>query len=574
MKKNMFLTLLLAVFVFCACSNEIEPVLTLDAKSELSVAKGLNFLSESSDETLRFTTNKEWEIVASETKASTWYAVSPMSGKGGEITVKIHADENRGYEDRSVVLTLRTGNLEKKIVVSQKQKNAITLTQSKFEVPQSGGQVDVEVLANVDYTVEIPEAYKEWITLAKTRGLAASHLAFTIARSEVYEKREGEIIIKGNGLQEVLKVYQAGGGILVLSDNKLEVGDQVNQFTVELGSNFDYSMRIEGEWLTEVVTRAMSSHTLHFQCEANPTYEARVGRIIFYDKQSTLENVVEVKQLQKDAVMASQKEFNLGYQSTTLPIDLQANVDFDVQIPEGCGWLHKMPLTRGLTAHSFSFSVDENRTPDVREVILTFTHPEKGEMERVKVIQKPLYLDLTEHAVSIIATCNKQLAYLDSPYIKEVSLKWHSSDEAVATVSETGLVSALAPGHAVITATTSDGKYTDACEVTVADITAFVQVYFSSSSTVNINGYITGNIYSTISNGSSEEISLTALRIYDGESGLLVGENQITPNESLQAGISTNLGMRLRSVYAPIYKWCFTFKGKEYVVQHQFPIGS
>ena len=47
------------------------------------------------------------------------------------------------------------------------------------------------------------------------------------------------------------------------------------------------------------------------------------------------------------------------------------------------------------------------------------------------------------------------------------NVSWSSSDEKVATISNTGEVSAIAPGKATITVTTEDGAKTAKCEVTV-----------------------------------------------------------------------------------------------------------
>ncbi len=47
------------------------------------------------------------------------------------------------------------------------------------------------------------------------------------------------------------------------------------------------------------------------------------------------------------------------------------------------------------------------------------------------------------------------------------NINWSSSDETIATVDTTGLVTALRAGTATITVTTDDGGYTDTCEITV-----------------------------------------------------------------------------------------------------------
>ncbi|WP_170863207.1 Ig-like domain-containing protein, partial [Pseudozobellia thermophila] len=49
------------------------------------------------------------------------------------------------------------------------------------------------------------------------------------------------------------------------------------------------------------------------------------------------------------------------------------------------------------------------------------------------------------------------------------SVTWTSSDTSIATVSDTGEVSAVSPGTATITATTVDGGFTDTSEITVTE---------------------------------------------------------------------------------------------------------
>ena len=63
-----------------------------------------------------------------------------------------------------------------------------------------------------------------------------------------------------------------------------------------------------------------------------------------------------------------------------------------------------------------------------------------------------------------------QLSYMVTPYGAEnKSIKWTSQDATVATVSQTGLVTAIGEGETKITATTNDGHFTDVVAVTVAN---------------------------------------------------------------------------------------------------------
>jgi len=61
-----------------------------------------------------------------------------------------------------------------------------------------------------------------------------------------------------------------------------------------------------------------------------------------------------------------------------------------------------------------------------------------------------------------------QLTYLVTPYSADnKSVRWESKDDAIATVSQTGLVTAIAEGKTQIIATTKDGHYSDTVSVTV-----------------------------------------------------------------------------------------------------------
>ncbi len=52
-------------------------------------------------------------------------------------------------------------------------------------------------------------------------------------------------------------------------------------------------------------------------------------------------------------------------------------------------------------------------------------------------------------------------------YAPDTSVSYSSSDETVATVDTSGVVTPVSAGTATITVTTTEGGYTDTCEVTV-----------------------------------------------------------------------------------------------------------
>lgn len=78
---------------------------------------------------------------------------------------------------------------------------------------------------------------------------------------------------------------------------------------------------------------------------------------------------------------------------------------------------------------------------------------------------------------------------------EKVALTWTSSDESIATVDETGLVTAVAPGEVDVTVTIQNSNLTDTCHITVVvlpeDITAKENMELAVGSTENVDAVMT-----------------------------------------------------------------------------------
>jgi hypothetical protein len=77
-------------------------------------------------------------------------------------------------------------------------------------------------------------------------------------------------------------------------------------------------------------------------------------------------------------------------------------------------------------------------------------------------------VSLNKSAVTLLIADTEQLTATVAPTnATDQSVTWNSSDDNIATVSTSGLVTAVAAGAATITVTTTDGSHTATCEVTV-----------------------------------------------------------------------------------------------------------
>jgi hypothetical protein len=268
MKKALFmLTMLICILAGCSSGGNDEPVNPTpkpeEVKAEITidssiVSNGLSFGIASGEQIVSFSTNTNWTLsVASTTSGATWCKASTTSGSKGTANVKFTIDENTGYDDRSVSVTIKAGTASKTFTITQKGADALLVTTNKYEVAQEGGKIEVEVKANINYELAISETAKDWITesKSKSRALTTYKHTFEIAANEESEKREGEITFKSGNKVETVKIYQAGGAILLLSQNEFTVSDAGETISIEVKSNIEYGVQMPNvDWITDVAS--------------------------------------------------------------------------------------------------------------------------------------------------------------------------------------------------------------------------------------------------------------------------------------------------------------------------------
>ncbi|WP_028903908.1 BACON domain-containing protein [Prevotella sp. P6B4] len=373
-------------------------------KSEVEIPKGavdyfkntMNFGFEASEIEMSFSANLKWSMnIASTQNGTRWLTISPTEGSSGSKKVKFTVTDNPTYEDRSVIVQFVCGDTIRNIRVTQKRLEAITLTTDVFKVANDGAIINVEVNHSKDYTYTIPENYKDWIHPREngTRGLLdQSILSFSIDPSEEYDKREGKIYFHAGNEEEVVTIYQAGEGKLVLSENELNLTGAEQDFTVDISSNFDFSIQMpDVEWLKEDIsaTRGMSSHQLKFKVTQNDDYNERTAKIKFFDNNSTVYDEVVIKQNSLGPIITlNTSEYTVDSQKQDLDIEVKSNFDYNIDF-QGASWVkQRSNKSRGVTSRLLSLSIDENKTYDARTANIKLYDKKSNASEIVTITQE------------------------------------------------------------------------------------------------------------------------------------------------------------------------------------------
>lgn len=405
------------LFVFASCGGGSETPTPPQPEDKITIPSDVTppvFNAGGGTSTVRFTASGAWTAQVDATRAVDWCRVSPTSGGKGDVTLSVATDPNDTYDERNATITLQCGTATKTITVAQKQKDALTVTSSKIEIPAEGGTATIEVKANITFDYELGADCKDWVTYSGTRALATSRLEFKIAKNDDTAVREGTITIRSGQGSETVKIYQAGAApVLVLTQKDYTVGSAGETITVELQSNVDYIVTMpDVSWVKESGTRAVSTHTLYYTISPNEDYDPRSAEIIFTNKDNNLTQKVTITQVQKNAIVIAKSEYDFGMDGGTLDFDVMTNVELTVAVSSDAqSWIKQVQPkdTRGLEKRSLYFTVSASAEPADRTGTITISGG--GVMQTVKVNQKGMNEILDKERAALVAIYNA----LDGP---------------------------------------------------------------------------------------------------------------------------------------------------------------
>ncbi len=446
--KNLFKMYVALAFLGMSLGSCINPPTGSDIKSEVTIPngsvdyfeKGINFGYEGGDIVMSFNVNLKWDMKITKTQNGVqWLTIDKTVGSSGSNKVTFTAQENPTYEDRSVIVQFIAGDTVRNIKVNQKRLEAITLTSDEFEIPADGGYVGVEVNHSADYDITIPENYKSWIHITpnSTRGLLdKSYVLFTIDPSEEYEKREGKIYFTSRDEEEVVTIYQAGEGKIVLSQSEYNLTGSEQEFSVDISSNFDFGIAMpEVDWLQEnkSQTRGMSSHHLSFKVTKNDDYNTRSAKIKFFDNNNKkLSEEITINQASIGAIITlDSTTYTISSDKQNLDIDVKSNFDYDVDL-QGTTWINQRAKTRGVSSRLLKLSVDKNDSLESRTAKIKLYDKNSSASEEITIIQRAktvIDIPTTSFTVdelggTVKVVVNSNVAYkttINDDWIKETS---------------------------------------------------------------------------------------------------------------------------------------------------------
>lgn len=308
---------------------------------------------------ISFTTLENWTASLINSRADSWVEISPASGNAGWSEILVSVAENNGFDDRSASIRISCDDETETVVVTQKQKDAITLSSTRFDVESSGGNIVVKLKSNVDFSYRIADGCQSWIQALETKSYDDYSCSFSIAENMDILGRSGEIVFTDGTLSETVKVFQSGASpMIVISEHMYEVGSAGGQVRIDVASNVDVTMTIPGDvdWIREIVTKAYSTNTFYLLVEPNPYPDDRSASICFSNNENGLSENVSICQKQLDQINVSDETVIIPESGGSFDITLEHNVEYSVSID--ADWLKEV-TTKSLSTATHSFAAEK-----------------------------------------------------------------------------------------------------------------------------------------------------------------------------------------------------------------------
>ncbi|MBQ5860794.1 MAG: BACON domain-containing protein, partial [Alistipes sp.] len=164
---------------------------------------------------------------------------------------------------------------------------------------------------------------------------------------------------KDGAISQIVKVYQAQEDALIISKKDIVVSDEGGTISFELQTNVEFTVsKPDVDWLRPVVTRGLTTHTLHYEYDANSSYDSREAHIVVTDTKNNKSETITITQAQKDAIVLAKNSYTVESDGGSLQTEVGHNIDFDIEI--FADWITKAENTRAFATENLIFNIAPN----------------------------------------------------------------------------------------------------------------------------------------------------------------------------------------------------------------------
>ena len=261
----------------------------------------------------------------------------------------------------------------------------ITLKKSNIDFTNEGGSEAILIESNVSWTAK---SSADWCIVTPSSGnKSTSSITMSAPANEEYDNKSCTVTIESGNISKIITVNQGENLGLLITQDRYELGNEESTIDVEVKANVEFEVVINDEWITRVETRGLTTSELTFKIAENDTYGNRDGSITIKQKDKNISSTIKIYQTQEDAIILSEKDFDLSTESHSIEVEIKTNIDYEIVIPEDAkGWITHAS-TRALRTEMVIFDIDQNKDYEDRKAEIVVKDKKTDLQETVTIKQ-------------------------------------------------------------------------------------------------------------------------------------------------------------------------------------------
>ena len=345
------------------------------------------------------------------------------------------------------------------------------ISPSSIGLSADGRSATITFTANRDWRANCSDS---WVSVSPSSGIASegqASIKVSCEANTTFDDRIATVTINMEEMSKTITIRQPANLGIILPTKVFNLQSGTRSIEVEVQANVQYMISSSVDWIKAAGTKGITSQVFVFNIDENPTYDTREGKITVKPEQTGVsEQVIVVKQAQKDALIVEKTSYDMPYGGGEIEIKVESNITYDVN--PNSEWLH-YTQTKGLNSSTVCISVDENPTYSAREGRTEITQKD-GAIKHTITVKQAGRIAVT----SVELDKENLLMYEDDTELLVATVKpdnatdktviWSSSNTDLATVDENGKVTALNEGEVIITA--KAGEMVAFCRVTILSL--------------------------------------------------------------------------------------------------------
>lgn len=452
----------------------------------------------------------------------------------------------------------------------------LILKDMTFEPSEDEGALSrISTFRNEDLTNYLAVSDASWCHVSID--VPNSKMTVTVDENNSFDQRKAIVTmsdIKAPEITRTFSVTQKQNNVIRVSETEYEVETKGGAFEIEFEYNVnDYEITCNADWVAfkeKSQTRGLSKKTLSVSVGENKSGAPRSAVITVSSESADMSIFINVIQEYKIEYYFNmlKEDYEINEIGGNISVSAQTNMtSFDIWPPQDSwaklGELEFFPELFAVIQHVEVAPFTEKTSSRTTTMYM---------YDKTITITQYRNLYINESGLTMLRQESKSL----SIYNRDGNdVTWSSSDESIAKVDANGLVTGVGVGTAVITVTSSDGRFKDSVSVTIErpedlrnDLNVEWQPYFDDNNEV-------ASLSCTLNNDSKYNIQLTRCEIYsdlkllsyldynDKSGALAVGESKKASFDNL-AGKGSKFGFTV--------VWYYTFNGEKFTYRCEYTL--